>query len=58
MQVIIMMMVMMMTCTISTRAMMTISFTVKITILFLNTDSAGRLVANFAIHNITICDCP
>lgn len=47
-----------MTSAVSTKAMMTIIFTVKITIMFLNTDSAGKLVTNFAIHNLTICNCP
>lgn len=54
-QVIIMVMAMMMASTISTKAMMTVNFTVRITIPFLDTDSAGKLVT---IYNITICDCP
>lgn len=57
-QVIIMMMVRMMTSAMNTKAMMTIIFIVKITILFLNTNSAGKLVTSFAIYNLTVCDCP
>lgn len=37
-----------MTFTINTKAVMTMNFIVTITILFLNTDSAGNLLANFA----------
>lgn len=41
-------MVAVMTFTINAKAVMTMNFTVTSTILFLNTDSAGNLVANFA----------
>lgn len=53
-----MMMVRMMTSAMNTKAMMTIIFIVKITILFPNTNSAGKLVTSFAIYNLTVCDCP
>lgn len=54
---VIIMMVMMMTSAINTKATMT-NFTAKITILFLNTNNAGKLLANFAVCIITTCDCP
>lgn len=57
-QVIGMMMVVMMISTINTKVMMTINFTVTITILFLNTDNAGKLVANVVMNNIIMCICP
>lgn len=51
-------MVVVMISTINTKVMMTINFTVTITILFLNTDNAGKLVANVVMNNITMCICP
>lgn len=42
------MMVTVMTFIINTKAVMTMNFIVTITILFLNVDSAGNLLANFA----------
>lgn len=51
-------MVAIMTFTVNAKVEMTMNFVVTSAILFLNPDSAGNLVANFACIQYHLCDFP